>query len=248
MFNIPMHIKPMKRLEELEHEMGNNVRGAQRLESLANKPTTHVQLPNSSPPSLHNQHIVSQRTMQVGGHSLIRGQKTSLSKLNPNLDQIEVFLCWNAPHYDLDTEAFMLAHNDKVVGDDWFVFYNQPTSPDHALQHIDNPALGQCQSIKVTLSMLNPEVEKIIFVLTIQEAKEKKYNFSGVSDAFLSIVDIATKKELIRFNLTEYYDTISSMMVGELYKKSGEWRFNPIANGTADDLLGLCIRYGVNVS
>lgn len=71
-------------------------------------------------------------------------------------------------------------------------------------------------------------------------------NFSGVSNACVKVIDKSQNKELVRFELTEYYKEVISMMVGEIYLKNGEWRFNAIGNGTKDDLLGLCTRFGVD--
>jgi len=86
-----------------------------------------------------------------------------------------------------------------------------------------------------------------VFVLTINEALEKRQNFSQVANAYIEIKDIQANTELVRFNLTDYYSNVVSMMVGEIYKKNNQWRFNAIGNGIGDDLLGLCKFYGVEV-
>ena len=151
---------------------------------------------------------------------------------NGRLDLIEVGLGWdlgpNGQGYDLDVEAFLLGENGKVLGDEWFVFYNQNVSPDGSVVcGIDNTSgagFGDDESIRIQLSKVHPNVAKIVF-----------------------IVDKITNQELIRFNLTEYYATVCSMVVGELYKHNGEWKFNAVGNGTAQDLTGLCMSYGVNV-
>ena len=191
-----------------------------------------------------------------GGVILKKGQKTSLTKMNPNLDLIEVGLGWDlAPGgaaYDLDVEAFLLGADGRVIGDDWFVFYNQPASPDGAVRLLGDSRTGEGagddEVIQVKLSQLNPGVAKIVFIVTINEAKERGYNFSNVTNAYVRIVDKQTNRELVKFNLTDYYNTVCSMMVGEVYKHNGEYRFNPIGDGTGDDLMGLCMRYGVNVA
>lgn len=188
------------------------------------------------------------------GVSLIKGQKTNLSRMNPNLDEIDVCLGWDVgtyTSYDLDSEAFLLGANDKVLGDAWFVFYNQPVSPDGSVVHCGDNKTGQGDGddeiIHIKLSQVNPMVEKIIFIVTINEAKVYGYNFGNIKNAFIRVVDKQNNRELIRFQLSEYYKEVISMMVGELYKKDGEWRFNPIGSGTGDDLEGLCRRYGVNL-
>ena len=187
---------------------------------------------------------------------LKKGQKVDLAKLSTNLDLIDVGLGWdlsaNGQAYDLDVEAFMLGANGKVLGDDWFVFYGSTISPDGSVKtNGDNKTgagAGDDEVITVKLSQVNPQIQRIIFVVTINEAKEHGYNFSNVSNAYVRLVDKTVNKELARFNLTDYYASVCSMMVGELYRHNGQWKFNPIGDGTADDLYGLCLRYGVNVA
>ncbi len=187
--------------------------------------------------------------------SLQKGQKVSLSKMNGALDQVLVGLGWDVspnpiPH-DLDVEVFMLNATDKVVGTDWFVFYNQLVSPDGSVRHSgDNKtgnAEGDDETIHVSLSKVSPQVSKLVFVVTINDAAQKGHNFSQVRNAYIRIVDMANNSELVRFNLTDYYPNVISMMVGEIYRHNNEWKFNPIGDGTSDDLMGLCQRYGVNV-
>jgi len=186
---------------------------------------------------------------------LQKGQKTSLSQLNQKLDFIEVGLGWDlgpgGRGYDLDVEAFLLGASGKVLGDDWFVFYNQPVSPDGAVRLLQDSATGagpgDDEIIQVRLSRLDPRVEKLAFIVTINEAQERGYNFSNVANAYVRIVDKSSGRELVRFQLTDYYASVCSMVVGEVYRYKDEWRFNPVGNGTGDDLAGLCVRYGVNV-
>ena len=179
------------------------------------------------------------------GQVVISGQKVSLSKINPNINDIDVCITYDVSSnlYDLDSEAFLLGENEKVLGENWFVFYNQKTSPDNAVKHSSN---GSEEIINVKLKEVDPKVKKIVFVLTINEAMKNNLNFSGVSNACVKVIDKSQNKELVRFELTEYYKEVISMMVGEIYLKNGEWRFNAIGNGTKDDLLGLCTRFGVD--
>ena len=83
--------------------------------------------------------------------------------------------------------------------------------------------------------------------MTINEAKQHGYNFSGMKDAYIRFTDMSSGKEIFRYELTDYYREVVSMVVGELYFRNGEWRFNPVGMGTGDDLEGLCNRYGIEV-
>lgn len=194
-----------------------------------------------------------QRPAGNGVH-LKKGQKTSLSQMNPNLSAIQVCLGWDLLNQacDLDASAFMLGDNDKVVGDDWFVFYGQPVSPDGSITHrgdsTDGAGAGDDEVIDINLNQINPQVKKITFVVTINEALEKHQNFSMVTNAYVRVVDKTTGNELVKFMLTDYFANVTSMVVGEVYNKGGQWRFNPVGNGFAEDLAGLCGVYGVNVA
>lgn len=189
------------------------------------------------------------------GVSLKKGQKVSLTKMNSALDNILVGLGWdmtnNSNPCDLDVEVFMLDSNDRIVGDDWFVFYNQLASPDGSVLHSgDNRTgmgTGDDEVINVQLSRVDQRVNKLLFIVTINEAKEKGHNFGQMQNAYIRIVDKSSNNELVRFNLTDYYTNVISMMVGEIYRHNSEWKFNPVGEGLDNDLYGLCARFGVGV-
>ena len=95
---------------------------------------------------------------------------------------------------------------------------------------------------------INPNVKKITFVVTINEALERGLNFSMVQNAYVRVMDGTTGQELMRFNLTDYYSNVTAMVVGEVYNHNGAWKFNAVGDGVAKDLAGLCGMYGVNVA
>lgn len=152
---------------------------------------------------------------------------------------------------DLDASAFMLGAGGRVVGDDWFVFYGQTSSPDGSVVHSGDSAgegTGDDEVITLDLAAMNPEVKKIVFVVTINEALERNLNFSMVVNAYVRVTDAVTGNELVRFNLSDYYSNVTSMVVGEIYSHNGTWKFNAVGDGVARDLAGFCVMYGVNVA
>ena len=207
-----------------------------------------------SQPMQYSQPAAPKQRPSGNGVHLKKGQKMSLSQMNPNLSEIQVCLGWDVSNNacDLDASVFMLGANNKVVGDDWFVFYGQPSSPDGSIVHRgdnrDGSTVGDDEVIDIKLNQINPNVQKIAFVVTINEALERNLNFSMVSNAYVRVVDKSTGNELVKFLLTDYFANVTSMVVGEVYNKGGQWRFNPVGNGFAEDLAGLCGVYGVNVA
>lgn len=179
-------------------------------------------------------------------HPLRKGQKAALSPAP--LKTIKACLGWNtaSAQCDVDVSAFLLDGGGKVPGDSWFVFYGQKESPDHSTVFRAENSTDR-ESITIHLDKLNPDIKKIVFVLTIHEALEKKLNFGMVSDAYIRILDAASSEELASFLMTQYYANVVSMMIGELYNHNGIWKFNAVGNGVAKDLSDLCGMYGVQV-
>jgi tellurium resistance protein TerD len=176
-----------------------------------------------------------------------KGQKVSLEN-GQKLSRIRAKLGWNVnnPACDVDVSAFLLGSNGKVIGDDWFVFYGQESSPDRSTVFSMDQGQDR-ENISIDFTRLNPSVAKIVFVLTINEALEKRLNFSMLRDAYVRIMDASTDAELVSFKMDEYYANATSMMIGEVYRHNGSWKFNAIGSGVARDLAGLCELYGVRV-
>lgn len=178
-----------------------------------------------------------------------KGQKIPLES-SGRLSKIRACLGWNVlnPLCDVDVSAFLLNGDGKVPGDDWFVFYGQAQSPDGGAVFSESPdQIDSREIISVDFSKLDARVQKIVFVLTIHEALERQLNFSMIKDAFIRLIDPANNRELASFLMDEYYAAVTSMMIGELYRYQGAWKFSAVGNGVGRDLAGLCALYGVTV-
>lgn len=176
-----------------------------------------------------------------------KGQKYALES-NGKLSAVKACLGWNIKNAacELDVSAFMLNATGKVPGDDWFVFYGQTSSPDGSCLFSSGGGPDR-ETISVNMSRLNHDISKIVFVLTINDALEKKLNFSMVKDAYIRIVNCTTNETIVSFKLEEYYPNVTSMMIGELYLHNGAWKFNAVGSGVAKNLAGLCEMYGIQV-
>ena len=176
-----------------------------------------------------------------------KGQKVALFS-NTTSPYIDILLGWNVknPKCDVDVSAFLLSDNGKVLGDSWFVFYGQTTSPDNSVTfNVCNNT--DREKIHIDLTKLNNSVKKIVFVLTINDALINNLNFGMLEDAYIRIID-NNGKELVSFLMSDYYSNVISMMIGEIYIHNGTWKFSAIGNGVARDLEGLCNLYGVEVN
>lgn len=192
------------------------------------------------------------------GVNLVKGQRSDLTKGNPNLSKIFVGLGWDVRQYDggtnfdLDAEAFMLDVTGKVCNDDDFIFYNKLAHPSGALLHTGDNRTGAGEGddevIHVDLKKIPAHIEKIAFTVTIHEAEKYKLNFGQVSNAFVRIVDEVTGEELLRYDLGEDFSIETAIVVGEIYRHQGEWKFNAIGSGFKGGLRALCFNYGVSIN
>lgn len=189
--------------------------------------------------------------------SLQKGQKVDLTKGNPGLVKIMVGLGWDVNQYDggsdfdLDAAAFLVGESGKVLSDDDFVFYGNLKHKSEAVIHqgdnLTGEGDGDDEQILVDLSKVPANISKIAFTVTIYDAEARKQNFGQVSNAFIRIVDEVSNTELIRFDLGEDFSIETAVVVGELYRNNGEWKFNAIGSGFSGGLAALCRQYGVNV-
>lgn len=190
--------------------------------------------------------------------NLAKGQKVDLTKGNPGLKKIMVGLGWDVnafdsgADFDLDAAAFMTGDNGKCPTEKEFVFYGNLEHPSGSVKHMgDNltgAGEGDDEQIEVNLDQIPANVQKVAFTVTIYDAEVRRQNFGQVSNAFIRIVDESTGQELIRYDLGEDFSIETAVVVGELYRNNGEWKFNAIGSGFQGGLAALCAHYGIEVA
>lgn len=189
--------------------------------------------------------------------NLQKGQKVSLTKGNPGLKKILVGLGWDINKYDggadfdLDAAAFMLGENGKTPTSDEFIFYGNLVHKSGAIEHLGDNLTGagdgDDEQIKVDLSKVPENVQKIDFTVTIYEADQRRQNFGQIANAYIHIVDETTNQEIIRYDLGEDFSIETAIVVGEIYRYNGEWKFNAIGSGFQGGLAALCGNFGIEV-
>ena len=190
--------------------------------------------------------------------SLKKGQKIDLTKTNPGLSKVLIGLGWDTNKYDgggefdLDTAAFCLGDSGKVNSQEDFVFYGNLTHKSGAITHLGDNLTGEGdgddEQIKIDLSQVPAEITKIDFTATIYEAEQRRQNFGQVSNAYIRVVNEATGEELIRYDLGEDFSIETAVVVGELYRNAGEWKFNAIGSGFQGGLAALCQNFGIDAA
>ena len=183
-------------------------------------------------------------TLPTGGSVLMRGQKTSLGA---GLRKLKIGLRWDVrdQRCDLDASAFLLTGSEKVPGDEWFVFYGQDQSPDNSTKYRGYDIGGSDMTIDLT--KVRPDIEKIALAVTIYEAIAQRLNFSMVNSVKASLINEETNQVIASLDLTDCSAVVTALVVGEIYRYKGEWKFNAVGSGVSRDLAGFCGMYGVNL-
>jgi tellurium resistance protein TerD len=188
--------------------------------------------------------------------SLSKGGNVSLTKQAPGMTAVLVGLGWDARtttgvDFDLDASAIMVKSDGKVLSDSHFVFFNNKTSPDGSVEHAGDNLTGEGEGddevIKVDLSAVPADVDKVVFPVSIYEAEQRSQSFGQVRNAFIRIVNQAGGAEVARYDLTEDASTETAMVFGELYRNNAEWKFRAVGQGYASGLAGIARDFGVNV-
>ncbi len=174
--------------------------------------------------------------------NLQKGQKIDIG-----LSKMTIGLGWDPSEgtgqtFDLDASAIMINSERKLLAEDYFIFYNNLVSPDGALTHTGDDPDGNSsdgdddEAIIVDLSKVDPKVEEILFVVTIEDFETKKQNFGQVRNSYIRIVDNSNNEEIAKYELDEDFSIETGIEFGRLYKRNGSWKFEASGIGYKADL------------
>ncbi|MBQ3665318.1 MAG: TerD family protein [Lachnospiraceae bacterium] len=187
--------------------------------------------------------------------NLQKGQKIDLTKGGTGLTGIMVGLGWDEAvksqssggffsklksqpqqyDFDCDASAILLNEEGKLVGtgvNSCCVYFGNLRHPSNAIIHqgdnLTGAGDGDDEQIFVDLPRVPAEIHKIVFVVNIYDATPRGQHFGMISNAYIHLIDMQKNQEICNFNLSENYDGMTGLVVGELYRYKGEWKFNAI--------------------
>lgn len=189
--------------------------------------------------------------------NLSKGQRIDLTKSNPGLKKAIIGLGWDTNKYsggydfDLDASAFLVGANGKVNNDKDFIFYNNLQGGNGSVIHTgDNrtgDGEGDDEQILIDFSKVPEDIHTVAITVTIHDAIQRVQNFGQVSNAYVRLVNEETNEEVLRYDLAEEFSIETALVVCEIYRHEGEWRFNAVGSGFQGGLAALCTNYGLQV-
>lgn len=188
---------------------------------------------------------------------LSKGQRIDLTKNDPTLTKIIVGLGWDVKQYDggadydLDASAFLLNAAGKCRTELDFIFYNNLQSTDRSVIHTGDNRTGEGdgddEQIKIELTKVPQDVQKIAITVTIHDAEARHQNFGQVANAFVRLVNEDTGAEVLRYDLGEDFSIETAVVFCEIYRHGNDWKFNAVGAGYQGGLASLVTSYGLSV-
>lgn len=189
--------------------------------------------------------------------NLSKGQRIDLTKTNPGLKKAIIGLGWDTNKYsggynfDLDASAFLVGADGKVVNEKDFVFYNNLQGVNGSVIHTGDNRTGEGdgddEQLVIVFDKVPEHVHKIAITVTIHDALQRAQNFGQVSNAFVRLVNEETNEEVLRYDLAEEFSIETAIVVCEIYRYGGEWKFSAVGSGFQGGLAALCANYGLQV-
>ena len=194
--------------------------------------------------------------------SLQKGQKIDLTKGSGGggLRQVMVGLGWDeapqnsgggglfkglfggkAQPIDCDASAILCGTNGRIISSDikqCCVYFGNLRHSSGAIVHqgdnLTGEGDGDDEQIMVNLSLVPANIDKIVFVVNIYDARARSQHFGMIRNAFIRLVNMDNNSEICRFNLSDNYNNMTGLVVGEIYRKDGEWKFNAIGQAVQE--------------
>ncbi len=203
--------------------------------------------------------------------NLQKGQKIDLTKGGRGLTGVMVGLGWDEVQkpqsgglfgmfkaqqpqdIDCDASAILLGANGRIYGnkaEDFLVYYGNLSHWSGAIVHMGDNLTGggdgDDEQIMVDLTRIPSDVARVVFVVNIYDANVRGQHFGMIQNAFIRLVDLNNGQEICRFNLSDNYYGMSGLVVAEIYRYNGEWKFNAIGQpvqeaSRVDNMVGLYI-------
>ncbi|MGW4879014.1 TerD family protein [Streptomyces sp. NPDC004262] len=168
-----------------------------------------------------------------------RGHKARISDLTAGTD-LYVGVQIAGPGLSFDISCFGLDADERLSDDRYFVFFNQPKSPEESIQLLGAQA-GDTESFRVTLDRIPPQIQKLAFTATLDGAGQ----MSQVGPGYLRIV--AGGEEVARYSFDgSEFSTERAVMLGDFYLKD-VWRFAAVGQGFDGGLEALLKNFGGEV-
>lgn len=136
----------------------------------------------------------------------------------------------------------------KVLSEEHFVFFNQLSTPEMSVSQLEQALGGDTEQVEIDLFDVPQDVARIVMVAYINEAIAAKRTFGQLREAHVRVLNLDGNTELVRSeNLAPALNSETGLVLGELYRNQGGWKFKVIGQGYDTGIGGMARDYGVSL-
>lgn len=138
--------------------------------------------------------------------------------------------------------------SSRVLSDEHFVFFNQLSTPDLSVEQLRRAVGADTEQIEVDLPKVPEEVQRIVVVAYVNEGTPQRRQLGQLREAMVRVLDQRDDAELVRSeNLAPALSTETGLVLAELYRFGGDWKFKVIGQGYAEGITAMAADYGVTL-
>jgi tellurium resistance protein TerD len=176
----------------------------------------------------------------------------SLTQVDGGPKKIIAGLGWdpeiiNGHPVDLDLSLFMMGVSGKLVTDEFFIFYNNPASPDGAAFYPGDSRAGEGEGddelIRIDLMKVDDRIEFLYFAVTIDQGAERGHHFGYVKNAYIHIRNAETNAVMCEYRLNEIFNGEDSLIIATIARNGGSWDLEAVGQAFAGGLETLVDMY-----
>jgi len=176
--------------------------------------------------------------------NLFKGQRIALATLfenNAQADHFQVDLSVSGNKETVDFACFGLDSQQKLSDDAYMTFFNQPKTPCGAVE-LAVPQ-GDTTGFSCQLAKLPAKIDKLVFTAAIDGSTTMRDIPSGYLRFLIGNQEMAR----FAFSGSDFQDE-KAVMLGELYRKDGVWRFCANGQGFNGGMAALVKHFGGEVA
>ena len=175
--------------------------------------------------------------------TLVKGQRTLLSKIT-DADHFSLGIAAQYPKFGwvniwIDLACFGLDANGKLSDERYMTYFNQPQSPCGGVKiiNITEDLIG----FSLHLQRLPASIERLLFTASV----DGEGSMALLESGYVRLLDEHGERARFSFASTDF-PTERALLLAELYRKDGQWRFGVMGQGFNTGLEALLQYVGVS--
>lgn len=182
-----------------------------------------------------------------------KGEKVDLTKTNPGLNKVSFGISWDLqPDKVVDLDAFAVPVKADEKQHSPVLYFGSPKVDgklsvlDGALIHsgdnLTGAGDGDDETITVDLSKVPADVDSVVVGVNIFNSTAG--NMGQVKSAACRVYNAEKPTEnIINYDLNEDYSSYSGLLIGKIYRKEGQWKFQAMGEGCNGDINTITAKY-----